>query len=273
MNRYYGNSMGRFLTPDPYGGSAKLGRPNSWNRYAYVENDPVNKNDPSGLLLPGDYSAFDFGDFSFGTGWWYLYNSPTYYALGDPYFWQSQFGGGGGGGGGTAPPPPPPSTPFGTAQANLEAATGLIAAISDPSEACNQLFGKLGSRFQTVSAFVIAGNVQIADGTQSQIRVPARPGDLYGQLKDFLSGVQTLAEKFKSNPQSGAATIGGVTYINTPQINNNFTQTNASLLLHEALHYMGFSDNDIQSKFFGSTNRGDTNNITRAIQGHCFPRP
>jgi len=57
INRYYGNNMGRFLTPDPFGGSAKLGRPNSWNRYAYVENDPANNNDPSGLFLPGDYRA------------------------------------------------------------------------------------------------------------------------------------------------------------------------------------------------------------------------
>ncbi len=35
-NRWYDSAMGRFTTPDPYGGSAKLTNPGSWNRYAYV---------------------------------------------------------------------------------------------------------------------------------------------------------------------------------------------------------------------------------------------
>jgi len=37
------------MTPDPYQGSANPGNPQSWNRYAYVNNDPINKNDPRGL--------------------------------------------------------------------------------------------------------------------------------------------------------------------------------------------------------------------------------
>lgn len=43
--------MGRFVTPDPFDGSPNLSRPNSWNRYAYVEGDPVNLSDPSGLKI------------------------------------------------------------------------------------------------------------------------------------------------------------------------------------------------------------------------------
>jgi len=49
LNRYYSSSHGRFLTPDPYVASASLTNPQSWNRYPYVENDPVNKLDPPGL--------------------------------------------------------------------------------------------------------------------------------------------------------------------------------------------------------------------------------
>ena len=49
MNRYYNNSWGRFLTPDPFAGSANPANPLSWNRYAYVANDPINRIDPSGL--------------------------------------------------------------------------------------------------------------------------------------------------------------------------------------------------------------------------------
>jgi RHS repeat-associated protein len=47
--RYHQPGMGRFLTPDPYLGSADIRDPGSWNRYAYAEGDPVNSGDPSGL--------------------------------------------------------------------------------------------------------------------------------------------------------------------------------------------------------------------------------
>ncbi|MEW5979459.1 MAG: RHS repeat-associated core domain-containing protein [Acidobacteriota bacterium] len=50
MNRYYGSTLGRFTTADPFGGSARLGNPASWNRYAYSWNDPINNNDRDGLL-------------------------------------------------------------------------------------------------------------------------------------------------------------------------------------------------------------------------------
>jgi hypothetical protein len=38
------------MTPDPYRASGGAGNPQSWNRYSYVQGDPVNKGDPSGLL-------------------------------------------------------------------------------------------------------------------------------------------------------------------------------------------------------------------------------
>jgi RHS repeat-associated protein len=47
--RYYTSTYGRFSRPDPHPGSAKLGSPGSWNRYAYVGGDPINRNDPRGL--------------------------------------------------------------------------------------------------------------------------------------------------------------------------------------------------------------------------------
>ena len=49
-NRYHQPGHGRFLTADPYGGSATAGDPGSWNRYSYVGGDPVNRGDPSGLF-------------------------------------------------------------------------------------------------------------------------------------------------------------------------------------------------------------------------------
>jgi RHS repeat-associated protein len=46
--RYYSSVTGRFITPDPIDG--KPCTPQSWNRYAYVQGDPSNFNDPDGTL-------------------------------------------------------------------------------------------------------------------------------------------------------------------------------------------------------------------------------
>ena len=85
QQRYYGKQFGRFTRPDPFGGSANPANPQSWNRYSYVENDPVNFNDPSGL---------DGGSFNWQWPteplidmiWWFPYRSVS-----------SGVGGGGGG--------------------------------------------------------------------------------------------------------------------------------------------------------------------------------
>ena len=47
--RYYSPGTGRFMTSDPYLASGGAGSPSSWNRFAYVEGDPVNFVDPRGL--------------------------------------------------------------------------------------------------------------------------------------------------------------------------------------------------------------------------------
>jgi RHS repeat-associated protein len=49
-HRYYDSARGRFTSPDP-AASGTIARPNSWNRYAYTEGDPVNHNDPDGLFV------------------------------------------------------------------------------------------------------------------------------------------------------------------------------------------------------------------------------
>lgn len=44
------NQAGRWTSPDPYNGSISITDPQSFNRYSYVENQPTNFVDPSGLL-------------------------------------------------------------------------------------------------------------------------------------------------------------------------------------------------------------------------------
>ena len=45
--RYYGSSMGRFMSPDD-DSAQHPGNPQSWNLYSYVENKPLNHVDPDG---------------------------------------------------------------------------------------------------------------------------------------------------------------------------------------------------------------------------------
>jgi RHS repeat-associated protein len=62
--RYYSNIAGRFTSPDPLLSSGAVEEPQSWNRYSYVGNRPLNVTDPSGLIwaynsLTGDLLWFD----------------------------------------------------------------------------------------------------------------------------------------------------------------------------------------------------------------------
>jgi RHS repeat-associated protein len=50
MLRRYESRWSRFSQPDPFDGSYNLTDPQSFNRYSYVQSDPVNFVDPSGLL-------------------------------------------------------------------------------------------------------------------------------------------------------------------------------------------------------------------------------
>jgi RHS repeat-associated protein len=75
--REYDSLSARWTAPDPYGGSADPGSPQSFNRYVYCNNDPVNQTDPLGLM------AASQGWSSVSSGFW----------GGDPGFFDPHFGG------------------------------------------------------------------------------------------------------------------------------------------------------------------------------------
>jgi RHS repeat-associated protein len=52
--RYYSNGSGKFLTPDPSMQNVDYNDPISWNAYSYTNGDPINFNDPTGLVACGD---------------------------------------------------------------------------------------------------------------------------------------------------------------------------------------------------------------------------
>ena len=55
--RQYESYSGRWTAPDPYGGSMDVKDPQSFNRYTYVNNNPVNAVDPLGLAQMDIISA------------------------------------------------------------------------------------------------------------------------------------------------------------------------------------------------------------------------
>ncbi|MBD0372900.1 MAG: S8 family serine peptidase [Pyrinomonadaceae bacterium] len=67
MFRRYEGRWNRFAQPDPYDGSYSLTDPQSFNRYAYVQNDPVNLTDPTGL--DGLMDAPHWTDFCFSAAY------------------------------------------------------------------------------------------------------------------------------------------------------------------------------------------------------------
>lgn len=70
--RKYDSSSGRWTTTDPYGGSMNVADPQSFNRYTYVNNDPVNRQDPTGLIyrVSAEHGWQYMSDFWYGGGEW-----------------------------------------------------------------------------------------------------------------------------------------------------------------------------------------------------------
>jgi RHS repeat-associated protein len=56
LYREYNPTQGRWISPDPSGqGAVDPTNPQSWNRYAYVGDSPLNRTDPNGLIYLGGH--------------------------------------------------------------------------------------------------------------------------------------------------------------------------------------------------------------------------
>jgi RHS repeat-associated protein len=53
--RYQSGAQGRFTSIDPFGASASVANPQSFNRYSYVNNNPTNLTDPTGMMAGAEY--------------------------------------------------------------------------------------------------------------------------------------------------------------------------------------------------------------------------
>ena len=105
MNRRYNRWWTRFEQPDPFDGSYDLKDPQSFNRYAYAQDDPITSTDPTGLMpmMCGLYMQYMNGD---PIGYGFVCFGPNIPF--DPF--EPKPGGGGPG------PTPQPNTPQQTPQ-------------------------------------------------------------------------------------------------------------------------------------------------------------
>jgi RHS repeat-associated protein len=69
-DREYSPVQGRWISPDPAGlGAADTANPQSWNRYAYVKNNPLGGTDPNGEDDSGDSNSCDGFDACIDFSW------------------------------------------------------------------------------------------------------------------------------------------------------------------------------------------------------------
>jgi RHS repeat-associated protein len=256
MNRYYGSNMGRFLTPDPFGGSAKLGRPNSWNRYSYVENDPANNNDPSGLFLPGDYSPFD-------TDWWNLYSN-TYAAFYYYYFYSpaSYYP--------AAPTPEPqgsgaPPPPLQNEQLLMAGLARALQALS-LNEECNKLFGSEKTRSGRFNPSNVLTSL-VNGGDLGQIKFENKGGD-WGAAKTTPGG------RFPVPGLAGRVNVT-INSFNDQGLywNDGNGDENAKTLLHELGHAFNFLRGAGGFAISNLKEIGDAYAFDKLIEEKCFPKP
>jgi len=67
--RYYDNRQGRFLSVDPLISSGRPSSPQSWNRYSYVGNHPLELTDPTGLIWAKKGDQYKWFDKDIPDGW------------------------------------------------------------------------------------------------------------------------------------------------------------------------------------------------------------
>jgi RHS repeat-associated protein len=279
-NRYYSNSYGRFMTPDPYRSSAGPADPQSWNRYAYTRGDPVNRIDPGGTCdtsTDGDYSVTVCDDDPFA-GFWESMGSINFGAGCAAGYMQacsfSQFGGQGGvtASGPSAGVAHSPGSSVGPAGYN-----GAYALLQNASPQCLKDLTPPGSTATAATAAsTLKGSTinytlgptpqedatgQIVGGSPAQSS-PSPSGNVIDINLNF--GWMNPAQVIFQN-----ATTGGFFYANwlvsvgtsigDPSL--TITQYHELVLLHEVGHLLGVPQES-------STSPYNTNIFNDCIKGH-----
>jgi RHS repeat-associated protein len=268
QNRYFAATQGRFTSADPYVMSGGMGDSQGWNRYTYVGNDPVNFNDPRGLMQQAPtYSitvtAMGLGDLEF---WWAM-------TLRN---WYAEPGGGGadpGGNGGN-------SNKLGSYEALVKAEKLLVTAGDMALKAltipdCAKLFVPAG---YTLKDPVTGGTLDPATVLNQLLKATATLAD---------RGWGTIGFSANMNDNTMATTAGfGYTFslgggyyrsvkvkMNMVYWNMGYLQANVTVLLHELGHVMNkLAEGILSINSFADDSGSDDKSTanTRLVEDNCI---
>ncbi len=285
--RMYASDWGRFMSPDPMGlGAARLNSPKSLNRYAYVEGNPINYNDPSGLFLPAP--------------------TPVVLCGATPTIWCP--------GGSPANIQQPPTTLPTWTPPNWSQVLPPQQTLGDRVPLPTLLNAQMYINFQFMKAFLgeglisedcqknvidrlsndstlkfdiekfrafIANGAQFYDGTQSNALYAGTITTASAALANGIAAGTTVAQRFANTPGVNAETSilssSLVIFFRPNSISNSSQSQNMSLLFHEALHGFGGSlggtsyfDSELQRALRLTVDPNNTRNITDHIRNNCF---
>lgn len=276
MNRYYSGTLGRFLSPDPYRASGGPASPQSWNRYAYVLNDPVNFHDGTGLDLEGDQP--DDG---------IIYDSGAVFnvvvsansAGGLPLDAPAGYGGN-------------VSSSNSTNWPNGTYSTSLVAVGQELYMIDARTLSQLASQFAET---LLSGSVP-SPCDQDMLKMGIEPEQWADALNnaDILNGIgsgfslaatqlngspeqqraQGMSVGSSFGPKSGTVALsninGNQVWINPFLVNPADALGDSALMAHEVIHNLGLTDRMIQTDL-GLSTTAPSSNITTKLQTDCFP--
>ena len=266
------------MTPDPYTSSGRLSDPQTWNHYAYVGGDPVNRRDPSGQMYEltcggfgdeGEGSASDYcGDINFNQncmieGFDSVDGAPTFDCGGDPI---------------GQPDPTQEQTTAGFASEDTTSIKGTVsyAAQSAIWAAIPGMRNVLGSWSTTNTTCL--NDLKAIGLSVGQVQQYASNGSVKFVTALNNPGVFNQMSKYdQANGTRSDFMITSNTPANTVWVNpNNFWQQNAAQLagtiVHEFAHLnnLNATDGFFQSKLGVAASAGNTADISLKLATDCF---
>jgi RHS repeat-associated protein len=267
--RYYGNAMGRFLTPDPGGTAADTSDPGSWNRYAYVGGDPVNHYDPQGLYrcwVDDDNSNCKGAAGSIGLMGGY---TSTYFSNPEGAGYTTGSGtviGGSGGGGGGAPP---------KVTSASGALTLLNSTITSLDPQCSKVLPGTDVLLKDAGQLNFFDARASADGNKTvpQIAPALAAYNPTGTLQSIVGGANAVTLNGAKGSISNTILLGNQFFLDDIYGNNaNYSVGQTAVLLHELLHYATqLGDDAFVSKYGIQPQQYESSSsaINRWLQNDC----
>jgi RHS repeat-associated protein len=256
MFRRYNRWHSRFDQPDPYEGSYDSMNPQSFNRYSYTQNDPVNFTDPSGLdgeftCTPGDPMCALGTVTVYGSYGGLLGGSGSGLGVSDSgQFLDIDLGNFGARGTGN------PQNPTPTLKDAIDSARKALEA-----DQCKSLFSK-GNGLETLNKLVKDKKLKIGDtGVPRQLSPTGRLKDAPG-LGEIEKGGRVFL-----NPSSSVMK-GTYPYDSPTAAFGGLSPTNAlaALIIHGVLHVT----KDIEPD---GTSPNDSLIHNADVARSCFPKP